>query len=181
MKVTPTLLPEVLLIDPDVHSDARGFFFESWNARVFGEATGLDVEFVQDNHARSAHNVLRGIHYQVVRPQGKLIRVVSGVVFDVAVDLRHSSPNFGRWVAVEVSAENKRQVWVPQGFGHAYLVVSAHADVLYKATDYWVPEYDRCVAWNDPHLGIDWPGGEAPILAARDVRAPLLGDAEVFP
>ncbi len=182
MKVTPTALPEVLILEPKVFGDERGFFMESWNARTFREATGLDVTFVQDNHSRSAKNVLRGIHYQVVKPQGKLVRVVSGAVFDVAVDLRKSSPDFGRWIGVELSAENKRQLWVPPGFGHAFLVVSELADFLYKTTEYWMSQYDRSIAWNDADLGIDWPlAGAAPVLAPKDSAAPRLRAAEVFP
>ncbi len=181
MKVTPTALPEVLILEPKVFGDERGFFMESWNAQTFREATGLDVTFVQDNHSRSAKNVLRGIHYQVVKPQGKLVRVVSGAVFDVAVDLRKSSPNFGKWVGVELSAENKRQMWVPPGFGHAFLVRSEFADFLYKTTEYWLPAHERSLAWNDPAVGIDWGlGGEMPLLAAKDRDAPRLAAAEAY-
>lgn len=180
MKVVPTALPEVLLLEPRVHGDPRGFFMESWNARTFREATGLDAAFVQDNHSRSARNVLRGIHYQVVRPQGKLIRVVSGAVFDVAVDLRRSSPRFGKWVGFELSAQNHRQMWIPPGFGHGFLVTSDAADFLYKTTEYWIGEFDRTLRWNDPALGISWPLAGEPILADRDARAPLLAAAETF-
>jgi dTDP-4-dehydrorhamnose 3,5-epimerase len=180
MKVVPTALPEVLLLEPRVHGDARGFFMESWNARTFREATGLDAAFVQDNHSRSVRNVLRGIHYQVVRPQGKLIRVVSGSVFDVAVDLRRSSPRFGKWVGFELSAQNHRQMWIPPGFGHGFLVTSDVADFLYKTTEYWIGEFDRTLRWNDPALGINWPLADEPILADRDARAPLLAAAETF-
>ncbi|MCA3214195.1 MAG: dTDP-4-dehydrorhamnose 3,5-epimerase [Burkholderiales bacterium] len=181
MKVTPTALPEVLILEPKVFGDERGFFMESWNARTFAEATGFDVQFVQDNHSRSAKNVLRGIHYQVVKPQGKLVRVVSGAVFDVAVDLRKSSPNFGKWVGVELSAENKRQLWVPPGFGHAFLVLSDYADFLYKTSEYWHAERECNLRWNDAHLGIEWPlGGAAPVLSAKDAAAPGLNAAEVF-
>jgi len=180
MKATPTALPEVLLLEPRVHGDERGFFMESWNARTFREATGLDAAFVQDNHSRSARNVLRGVHYQVVRPQGKLIRVVSGSVFDVAVDLRRSSPRFGKWVGVELSAQNHRQMWIPPGFGHGFLVTSDAADFLYKTTEYWIGEFDRTLRWNDPALGIDWPLTGEPVLAARDAAAPLLDAAETF-
>jgi dTDP-4-dehydrorhamnose 3,5-epimerase len=181
MKVTPTALPEVLILEPRVFGDQRGFFMESWNARTFREATGLDVEFVQDNHSRSARKVLRGIHYQVVKPQCKLVRVVSGAVFDVAVDLRKSSPNFGKWVVVELTAENKRQLWVPAGFGHAFLVVSECADLLYKTTEYWIQKYDRSIVWNDPQLAIDWRiGDQVPVLAPKDAAAKRLKDAEVF-
>jgi dTDP-4-dehydrorhamnose 3,5-epimerase len=181
MKVTPTALPEVLLIEPDVFGDERGFFMESWNARTLREATGLDVTFVQDNHSRSARNVLRGIHYQIVKPQGKLVRVVAGAVFDVAVDLRRASLNFGRWVGVELSAENKRQLWIPPGFGHGFLVLSDLADLLYKATEYWWPDKERSIRWNDPQVGIRWPVGDvAPMLAPKDATAPELGAAEVY-
>jgi len=180
MKVTPTALPEVLLIEPEVFGDERGFFMESFNARRFREATGIEAEFVQDNHSRSVRGVLRGIHYQVVRPQGKLVRVAAGRVFDVAVDLRRSSPRFGRWVGVELSDRDHRQMWVPPGFGHAFLVLSDSADFLYKTTDYWYREHDRSLRWNDPALAIDWPLAREPLLAARDAAAPLLADAEVY-
>lgn len=180
MKVSATELPEVLLIEPRVFSDDRGFFFESWNARTFVEITGLAVNFVQDNHSFSRRGVLRGIHYQVARPQGKLVRVAAGSVLDVAVDLRRSSPRFGRWVAVELSAENHRQLWVPPGFGHAFLVTSEVAIFLYKTTDYWIPEYDRSLRWNDPALLIDWQLQGEPVLAPKDASAPFLADAEVF-
>jgi len=181
VKVIPTALPEVLILEPKVFGDERGFFMESWNARTFREATGLDVTFVQDNHSRSAKNVLRGIHYQVVKPQGKLVRVVTGAVFDVAVDLRRSSTNFGKWVGVELSSENKRQLWVPPGFGHAFLVVSDYADFLYKTTEYWYQNYDRSLRWDDAAIGIEWPlSGEAALLAPKDSAAPLLTDAEGY-
>jgi dTDP-4-dehydrorhamnose 3,5-epimerase len=180
MKVTPTALPEVLLLEPRVFGDERGFFMESWNAQTFREATGLDVTFVQDNHSYSTRNVLRGIHYQVVRPQGKLVRVVTGSVFDVAVDLRRSSPTFGRWVGYELSAQNKLQMWIPPGFGHGFVVLSESADFLYKTTDYWIGQHDRTVRWNDPAIGIDWPLQGEPILAAKDAAAPLLDAAEAF-
>jgi dTDP-4-dehydrorhamnose 3,5-epimerase len=181
LKVTPTALPEVLILEPKVFGDARGFFMESWNAKVFREATGCDLPFVQDNHSRSAKNVLRGIHYQLVKPQGKLVRVVSGTVLDVAVDLRRASPNFGKWVGVELSAENQKQLWIPPGFGHAFVVRSESADFLYKTTEYWIPEYDRNLRWNDPTVNIDWGlGGAQPLLAAKDAAAPLLAEAEVF-
>jgi dTDP-4-dehydrorhamnose 3,5-epimerase len=180
MKVTPSDLPDVLLIEPRVFGDDRGFFMESWNARSFRQATGLDVDFVQDNHSFSTRNVLRGIHYQVVRPQGKLVRVATGSVFDVAVDLRRSSPTFGRWVGFELSAVNRRQMWIPPGFGHGFVVLSESADFLYKTTDYWIGEYDRSLRWNDPAVGIDWPLQGEPILAAKDAAAPLLDAAETF-
>jgi len=180
-KATPTALPGVLLLEPRVFGDDRGFFMESWNARTFGEATGLDVAFVQDNHSYSTRGVLRGIHYQVVRPQGKLVRVVTGSVFDVAVDLRRSSPTFGRWVGYELSAQNKLQMWIPPGFGHGFVVLSESADFLYKTTDYWIGQHDRTVRWNDPAIEIDWPLQGEPILAAKDAAAPLLQAAETFP
>ena len=181
MKVIPTRLPEVFVLEPRVFLDHRGSFYESWNARVFEEATGIPVDFVQDNHACSARNVLRGLHSQVVRPQAKLVRVASGDVLDVVVDLRRSSSTFGRWVSVELSADNRRQVWVPPGFGHGYLVRSAAATVLYKTTEYWVPEYERGIRWDDPDLAVDWAVDGDPILAQRDMEAPRLRDAEVFP
>lgn len=180
MKVTPTALPEVLLLEPKVFGDDRGFFMESWNARTFRDATRLDVTFVQDNHSRSMRNVLRGIHYQVVKAQGKLVRVVAGSVLDVAVDLRRSSPNFGKWVGVELSAENKRQLWIPPGFGHAFVVRSEYADFLYKTTEYWDPQYDRGIVWNDPDIGIQWGLGDSPAIAAKDAAAPRLCVAEVY-
>ena len=181
MKVTPTALPEVLLLEPAVFGDERGFFMESFNARAFREATGVQAEFVQDNHSRSVRGVLRGIHYQLVRPQGKLVRVAAGRVFDVAVDLRRSSPRFGRWVGVELSDRNNHQLWVPPGFGHAFLVLSDSADFIYKTTEYWYREHDRSLRWNDPMLAIDWPLTRQPLLAAKDAAAPLIDDAEVYP
>lgn len=179
MKVTPTALDGVLVIEPKVFEDARGFFLESYNERVFAEATGVSPRFVQDNHSRSSHGVLRGLHYQVVRPQGKLVRAVAGTLLDVAVDLRRSSPTFGRHVAVELSADNKRQLWVPAGFGHGFVVLSETAELLYKTTDYWYPEHDRTLAWNDPALGIDWRV-TSPTLSAKDQQGKPLADAEVF-
>jgi dTDP-4-dehydrorhamnose 3,5-epimerase len=181
MKVIPTDLPEVLILEPKVFGDERGFFMESWNERTFREATGLDAHFVQDNHSRSLRNVLRGIHYQVVKPQGKLVRCVTGTVFDVAVDLRRSSPRFGKWVGVELSAENKRQMWVPPGFGHAFLVRSEVADFLYKTTEYWMAQHDRSLRWNDPTVAVEWNLGEGtPVLAPKDAAASLLSAVEVF-
>lgn len=180
MKATPAVLPEVLLLEPKVFGDARGFFFESWNARTFRELTGLDVDFVQDNHSRSARGVLRGLHYQLQQPQGKLLRVVRGRVFDVAVDLRRDSPRFGRWVGVELSEDNHRQLWVPPGFAHGFLVLSESADFLYKTTDYYAPAHERCIAWNDPQIGIDWPLQGAPVLSAKDAQGVALADAEVY-
>jgi len=180
MKVHATDLPEVLLLEPRVFGDARGFFLESWNARRFQEVTGRTDTFVQDNHSRSARNVLRGIHYQLVRPQGKLVQVVQGAVWDLAVDLRRSSPNFGKWTGFELSAENHLQAWIPPGFGHAFLVLSETADFLYKTTDYWFPEHERALRWDDPALGIRWPLEHAPVLAAKDATAALLAQAEVY-
>ncbi len=169
MKVSPSSLPEVLIIEPKVYGDSRGFFFESFNQRAFNEATGLDAKFVQDNHSRSTKGVLRGLHYQIQQPQGKLVRVVRGSVFDVAVDIRKSSSNFGRWVGVELTEENHRQLWVPPGFAHGFLVTSDTADFLYKTTDYYAPEFERSVAWNDPAIGVEWPlDGVAPQLSAKD-------------
>ncbi len=180
MKIIKTGLPDVLLIEPRVFGDDRGFFFESFNARAFASATGLNPVFVQDNHSRSARNVLRGLHYQIRQPQGKLVRVVAGRVFDVAVDLRKHSPHFGKWTGTELSAENRRMLWIPAGFGHGFLVLSDSADFLYKTTDYYAPEHERCVIWNDPDIGIQWPLDGEPILAAKDIAGRLLGDAEVF-
>lgn len=181
LRLLDSPLPGVLILEPRVAGDARGFFLESWNARDFREATGQAPEFVQDNQSRSARHVLRGIHYQVTRPQGKLVRVVSGTVFDVAVDLRRSSPTFGRWAGAELSAQNHRQLWIPPGFGHAFLVLSEQADFLYKTTEYWYSEHDRALRWNDPSVGIDWPlAGVAPVLSGKDAAAPLLADAEVY-
>lgn len=179
LTVTQTALPEVLILEPKVFGDDRGFFFESFNARVFREATGLTREFVQDNQSRSARNVLRGLHYQIEHAQGKLVRALSGEIYDVAVDLRRSSPNFGKWVGISLSSENKRQLWVPEGFGHGFVVVSEFAEVLYKTTDYWYPEHERSVVWNDAELAIEWPLSGAPVLAAKDAAAPPLSRAEL--
>jgi dTDP-4-dehydrorhamnose 3,5-epimerase len=181
MKVIPTSLPEVLIIEPKVFGDTRGFFFESFNQKVFSQATGLNAVFVQDNHSRSVRGVLRGLHYQIRQPQGKLVRVVRGAVFDVAVDVRRSSPNFGRWVGVELTEANHRQLWVPPGFAHGFVVTSDSADVLYKTTDYYAPEFERCIAWNDPTIGIQWPLEAPPQLSAKDQVGLSLGVAEVFP
>jgi len=178
--VTPTALPEVLILEPKVFGDERGFFFESFNARDFQRATGLDVNFVQDNHSKSRQGVLRGLHYQIQHPQGKLVRVTQGSVFDVAVDLRRSSPNFGKWVGVELSAENKRQLWVPAGFAHGFVVTSETAEFLYKTTDYYFPEHERSLLWNDPAVGIAWPLTDEPTLAAKDAAAQVLAQAQVF-
>lgn len=180
MRVTPTILPEVLIIEPKVFGDARGFFFESFNERAFHQATGLAANFVQDNHSRSAQWVLRGLHFQLKQPQGKLVRVVRGSVFDVAVDLRRSSPTFGRWVGVELSESNHRQLWIPPGFGHGFLVTSESADFLYKTTDYYAPEHERCIAWNDPAIGIEWPLAAPPVLSGKDQQGQSLAHAEVY-
>jgi len=180
MKVTPTELPEVLLLEPKVHGDERGFFFESYNRRTLAEA-GLDPDFVQDNHSRSARGVLRGLHYQIEHAQGKLVRVVAGEVFDVAVDLRRSSPRFGRWSAAMLSAENRHMMWIPPGFAHGFLVVSDAAEFLYKTTDYWYPQHERTLLWSDPALGIEWPLSGAPIVAAKDAAGRTLVQADVYP
>ena len=182
MKITPTALPEVLIVEPRVFGDARGFFTESWNEQAFNNAVGSAVRFVQDNHSRSARGVLRGLHFQLPpHTQGKLVRVVSGAVFDVAVDLRRSSPNFGRWEGVELTAENQRQLWVPPGFAHGFMVLSETADFLYKTTDYYAPDCEGSVRWDDPAIGITWPDvGAPPLLAEKDAKAPLLADAKSF-
>jgi dTDP-4-dehydrorhamnose 3,5-epimerase len=176
----PTSLPEVLILEPKVFGDARGFFFESFNARDFAQCTGLNVPFVQDNHSKSAKGVLRGLHYQIQNPQGKLVRVTQGEVFDVAVDMRRSSPTFGKWEGVLLSYENKRQLWIPPGFAHGFLVTSDSAEFLYKTTDYWYPEFERSLLWNDPAIGIQWPLQTAPLLAAKDAAALTLDTAELF-
>jgi dTDP-4-dehydrorhamnose 3,5-epimerase len=180
MNVVATAIPDVLLVQPKVFGDARGFFYESFNRRDFRAATGLEPEFVQDNHSRSARGVLRGLHYQVRQPQGKLVRVTRGSVFDVAVDLRRSSPTFGRWVGEVLSEENQRQLWIPPGFAHGFLVLEDGTDFLYKATDYYAPEFERCIAWNDAGIGIEWPAGVEPQLSAKDRAAGPLSGAEVF-
>lgn len=180
MQVIQTALPDVLIIEPKVFGDSRGFFMESYNARRFREVTGLDVDFVQDNHSRSGKGVLRGLHYQIRQPQGKLVRVVRGSVFDVAVDLRRNSPAFGKWAGVELSEDNHRQLWIPPGFGHGFLVLSESADFLYKATDYYAPEHERCVRWDDPAVAIAWPLDGEPVLSAKDRDGKPLGEAEVF-
>ena len=174
MKVTPTAIADVLIIEPKMFGDARGFFYESFNQQAFDKATGAHHQFVQDNHSRSTKGVLRGLHYQVEQPQGKLIRVARGAVFDVAVDIRKSSPTFGKWVGVELSEENHRQLWVPPGLAHGFLVLSVTADCLYKTTDYYAPAHERCIAWNDPAIGIQWPlalhGIDQPILSVKDLQ-----------
>ena len=179
MKITPTAIPDVKLVEPRVFGDERGFFFESWNARVLAES-GIDAAFVQDNHSRSSRGVLRGLHYQIEHAQGKLVRAVMGEVFDVAVDLRRSSSTFGKSVCVVLSAENKRMLWVPPGFAHGFLVLSESADFLYKTTDYWYPQHERTLLWNDPALGIAWPTDVPPTLAAKDVAGRPLASAEVY-
>lgn len=179
MKVEPTALPGVLLITPRVFGDDRGFFLESWNARAFADA-GLDLAFVQDNHSRSAKGVLRGLHYQLSNPQGKLVRVTQGSVFDVAVDLRRSSPHFGKWVGVELSDANKAMLWVPPGFAHGFVVTSVSADFQYKCTSLYEPADEHCIRWDDPAIGIDWPLDTAPLVSAKDAAGTLLADAEVF-
>ena len=181
MHARPTAIPDVLVLEPKVFGDARGFFFESFNQRGFEAAIGRRVEFVQDNHSLSARGVLRGLHYQQPHPQGKLVRVVRGEVWDVAVDLRKGSPTFGRWVGETLSAANRRQLWIPEGFAHGFLVTSDQAEFLYKTTDYWHPEHERCIRWDDPALGIAWPGiGAAPSVSAKDAKGARLADAPVF-
>ena len=181
MQATRLSIPDVVLLEPTVFGDARGFFFESFNQKAFNAATGTDHQFVQDNHSRSTKGVLRGLHYQSQQPQGKLVRVVQGAVFDVAVDIRRSSPTFGQWVGVELSADNHRQLWVPPGLAHGFLVLSDTADFLYKTTDYYAPEHERCIAWNDPALAIVWPDmGMAPCLSGKDQRGLGLAEAPVF-
>lgn len=181
MKVTPTSIPDVLLIEPRVFGDERGFFFESYNERTFADKTGIPARFVQDNHSRSARNVLRGLHYQIHQPQGKLVRVLAGEVFDVAVDLRRNSPTFGQWSGTVLSAENKRMLWIPQGFAHGFLVTSETAEFFYKTTDYWAPEHERCVAWNDPQIAIHWPQLDAPpLVSPKDQQGIAFRDAQVF-
>ncbi|MDQ0083466.1 dTDP-4-dehydrorhamnose 3,5-epimerase [Variovorax boronicumulans] len=180
MKVTPTAIPDVLLIEPKVFGDARGFFFESFNQKAFDEAVGRHIDFVQDNHSRSVKGVLRGLHYQVRQPQGKLVRVAQGAVFDVAVDIRKSSSTFGKWVGVELSEDNHRQLWVPPGFAHGFLVLSETAEFLYKTTDYYAPAHERCIAWNDPGLAIAWPDtGVSPQLSLKDLAGTRLENAEI--
>ena len=180
MKVAATAIPDVLLLEPTIHEDERGFFFESFNQKRFEDATGLNIRFVQDNHSRSVRHVLRGLHYQIHRPQGKLVRVISGEVFDVAVDLRRSSVTFGKFVSTVLSAANKKQLWIPEGFAHGFLVLSDAAEFLYKTTDYYVPDDERCLIWNDSGIGIDWPKGIEPILSAKDRLGLSLSKAEVF-
>jgi dTDP-4-dehydrorhamnose 3,5-epimerase len=180
MKVIPTAIPEVKLIEPNVFGDERGFFLESWNAREFA-AADIPETFVQDNHSRSECNVLRGLHYQIRQPQGKLVRVVAGEVFDASVDLRRSSPTYGKWSGVTLSGENKRMLWIPPGFAHGFLVTSDYAEVLYKSTDYWAPEHERTLRWDDPELAIDWPVTGEPVVSAKDATGAQFLDAETYP
>jgi dTDP-4-dehydrorhamnose 3,5-epimerase len=180
LKAIPTAVPDVLILEPKVFGDDRGFFFESFNRRKFAELTGRDVDFVQDNHSRSAKNVLRGLHYQIQHPQGKLVRAVQGTVLDVAVDIRKSSPTFGQHVTAELSAENKRMMWIPEGFAHGFVVLSETAEFLYKTTDYWYPEHERSIRWNDPALKIDWQLLTAPALSGKDAQGKTLEGAELF-
>jgi dTDP-4-dehydrorhamnose 3,5-epimerase len=178
--LTRSVLPEVMILEPRVFGDDRGFFFESFNERDFQHVTGMDVHFVQDNHSKSSNGVLRGLHYQIQHPQGKLVRVTQGAVFDVAVDLRRSSPNFGKWVGVELSADNKRQLWIPPGFAHGFIVTSASAEFLYKTTDYWYPEHERSLLWCDSAVGVNWPVVDGPKLAAKDEAGKVLAEADCF-
>jgi len=180
MNMIKTDIPDVLIVEPRVFSDERGFFYESFNQKIWQEKTGLRTSFVQDNHSRSVKNVLRGLHYQIQQPQGKLVRVIRGAVFDVAVDIRRSSPSFGQWVGLELSAENKRMMWIPEGFAHGFLVLSDFAEFLYKTTDYWDPQYERTIIWNDPYLAIAWPLQDRPILSVKDAQGSLFKEAEAF-
>lgn len=180
MLAIPTAIPEVIILEPKVFGDDRGFFFESFNAKAFSQATGLKRDFVQDNHSKSAKFVLRGLHYQIQNPQGKLVRVVQGEVFDVAVDLRKSSKTFGQWVGVNLSAENKKQLWVPEGFAHGFVVLSAAAEFLYKTTEYYSPEFERSILWNDPEIGIEWPIGIKPIMSDKDANAKSWAQSDKF-
>ena len=180
MKAVPAVIPDLLVIEPEVFGDARGFFMESFNQKTFNQITGLDVHFVQDNHSRSAKGVLRGLHYQIQQPQGKLIRAVRGAVFDVAVDIRKSSPSFGQWFGTTLTEDNHLQLWIPAGFAHGFAVLSETADVLYKTTDYYAPRFERCIRWNDPAIGIQWPCPGEPKLSAKDAAAVSLQHADVF-
>ncbi len=180
MKVIPTKIPDVLIIEPKVFGDERGFFFESFNKKTFAEATGIKAEFVHDRHSKSAKGVLRGLHYQIKQPQGKLVRVCSGEVLDVAVDIRKSSTTFGQWVGVTLSADNKRQLWVPPGFAHGFIVLSETAEFLYKTTDYYAPEYERCIKWNDDELAIDWLHADEPLVSEKDARGASFKEADYF-
>ncbi len=181
MKIIPTEIPDIMIIEPKIFQDDRGFFFEAYNHQQFTEKTGIIVNFVQDNHSDSKQNVLRGLHYQIKQPQGKLIRVIFGTIFDVAVDIRKSSPTFGKWVGYELSALNKRQLWIPPGFAHGFVVLSQTAEVIYKTTDYYAPQYDRCILWNDHDLAIDWHLSVPPILSAKDADGKPFKMAEIVP
>ena len=181
MRVVPTAIPDVLIIEPRVFGDERGFFFESFNSRRFAEATGTQAQFVQDNHSRSRRGVLRGLHYQLPQAQGKLVRVIRGRVLDVTVDIRRSSPSFGRWVSVELAEESRRQLWVPPGFAHGFVVLSDSADFLYKTTDYYAPEHEHCIRWDDPSLAIDWKLDEPPLVSPKDMQGVALAEAITFP
>lgn len=181
MNIIPTEIPDVLIIEPRIFGDERGFFLESYNQQAFTDKAGIMANFVQDNHSRSVQNVLRGLHYQIQQSQGKLVRAVVGTVFDVALDIRQSSPTFGKWVGCTLSAENKRQLWIPPGFAHGFFVMSEVAEILYKATDYYAPQYERSILWNDPDLGIDWPITTEPILSAKDKAGEAFKTAEVYP
>ena len=180
MEIIPSKIKDVLILKPKVFGDERGFFFESFNAKLFAEKTGVNCQFVQDNHSRSSQNVLRGLHYQIKQPQGKLLRVIAGEIFDVAVDIRKNSPTFNEWVGLILSAENKQQIWIPEGFAHGFLVLSEFAEVLYKTTDYYAPQYERCIRWDDPDININWNLDTQPILSAKDQAGKLLKDAECF-
>ena len=181
MKIINTAIPDVLILEPNVFSDARGFFQETYNKKAFQNLTGIDTEFVQDNHSHSEKGVLRGLHYQIKQPQGKLVRVVRGAVFDVAVDIRKTSPTFGQWVGVELTEDNHRQLWMPAGFAHGFVVLTERVDYLYKTTDYYAPQHERCILWNDPDIGIDWAINDEPQLSSKDREGTLLQHAEVFP
>ena len=180
MRAIATAISDVLIIEPKVFGDDRGFFYESFNRQKFTELTGRNVDFVQDNHSRSIKGVLRGLHYQIQQPQAKLVRVVQGAVLDVAVDIRKNSPTFGQHVAAELSAENKRMFWIPEGFAHGFVVLSDTAEFLYKTTDYWMPEFERCIRWDDPEIGIDWPMSDAPLVSGKDKAGSKFADAELF-
>jgi dTDP-4-dehydrorhamnose 3,5-epimerase len=180
MRIVKTAIPDLLILEPNVFGDDRGFFFESFNQQAFQNLTGIKANFVQDNHSKSAANVLRGLHYQIDQAQGKLVRVTSGEVFDVAVDIRRQSPTFGKWVGVVLSAENKRQLWIPPGFAHGFIVLQDNTEYLYKVTDYYDPQYERCIRWDDPAIGVEWPVTQAPILSAKDQQGLMLSQAEVF-
>ena len=180
MNIINTEIPDVLIIEPDVFGDDRGFFYESYNKKKFQEITGIDYDFVQDNHSMSSQGVLRGLHYQIKQPQGKLVRVVNGAVYDVAVDLRRSSSTFGKWTGVNLSAENKKQLWIPEGFAHGFLVTTEKAEFLYKTTDYYAPDHERCIKWNDRNLSIDWPLDGEPNVSSKDFQGVSFKDAEVF-